>query len=51
MVEAGNVEVARTIEARALTEEAWSPYGYLPVADTDPATAPTVSTTSGPTPT
>ncbi len=36
MVEAGNVEVARTIEARPLTEEAWSPYGFVPVADTDP---------------
>ena len=36
MEEDGNVKVARTIEARPLTEEAWSPYGYLPVADTDP---------------
>jgi ureidoglycolate hydrolase len=24
------------IEARALTEEAWAPFGWLPVADTDP---------------
>jgi ureidoglycolate hydrolase len=35
MGEAAEPTVAATIEAVALTEEAWSPFGWLPVDDTD----------------
>jgi ureidoglycolate hydrolase len=30
-------DIARTIEAEALTADAWADYGWLPVRDTDPA--------------
>lgn len=36
MGEPADLVVAARIEAHPLTEEAWSPYGWLPVADTDP---------------
>jgi ureidoglycolate hydrolase len=29
-------DIARTIEAQPLSAEAWAPFGWLPVADTDP---------------
>src|SRR5579872_6653565 len=29
-------EVARQVEPEELTEEAWAPFGWLPVDDTDP---------------
>jgi ureidoglycolate hydrolase len=37
MGEGRELAVAARIEARRLTEEGWSPYGWLPVDDTDPA--------------
>jgi len=30
-------DIARSIEAQPLTADAWVPFGWLPVADTDPA--------------
>jgi ureidoglycolate hydrolase len=30
-------DIARTIEAQPLAAETWAPFGWLPVADTDPA--------------
>ncbi len=30
------VDIARSIEAQPLTAEAWAPFGWLPVTDTDP---------------
>ena len=30
-------DIARTIEAQPLMAETWAPFGWLPVADTDPA--------------
>jgi ureidoglycolate hydrolase len=30
-------DIARTIHAQPLTAEAWAPYGWIPVTDTDPA--------------
>lgn len=35
MGEANELTVAARIEARPLSEEAWSPFGWLPVDDTD----------------
>jgi ureidoglycolate hydrolase len=30
-------DIARSIEAQPLTAEAWAPFGWIPVTDTDPA--------------
>jgi ureidoglycolate hydrolase len=30
-------DIAKSIEAEPLTAEAWQPFGWIPVADTDPA--------------